>query len=104
MLLERDVWSVEIRLDHTLDLRDPVVIEAMGAPPLRRWILDAGKTRAAAEHLRAQTGVQGLIVPSVAFLDDPDRPNVIVFRDRVDPAVAFGLPHRSGRITLDTRG
>ena len=103
LLLERNVWSVDIRLDQALDLRDPLVIEAMGAPPLRTWILDPVKTRAASEHLRAQTGVQGLLVPSVAFLDEADRPNVIVFRDRVDAAVAFGPPHRLGRITLDTR-
>ena len=45
-----------------------------------------------------------LIVPSVAFLDDPDRCNVIVYRDRVDLAVVFGAPRWAGHITLETHG
>lgn len=104
LLLERDIWEVGIHLQHTLDLRDPAVVGAMGAPPIRTWIFDGSRTRAASEHLRAQTDAQGLIVPSVAFLDDPDRCNVVVFRDRVDPSAVFGVPRWAGRITLDTRG
>lgn len=104
LLLERDAWEVDLRLQRTLDLRDPAVVTAMGAPPLRTWILDGVRTRAASEHLRTQTDAQALIVPSVAFLDDPDRCNVIVYRDRVDLAVVFGSPRWAGHITLKTRG
>jgi hypothetical protein len=47
----------------------------------------------AAAYLRSQVaGLQGLLVPSVAFLDQHDRRNIVVYRDAIDPAEAFGEP------------
>jgi hypothetical protein len=65
----------------------------MGADPLNDWVLDLGRTQVAAAYLRSQVnGLQGLLVPSVAFLDQHERRNIVVFRDAIDPAEAFGEP------------
>jgi len=70
---------------------EPLVVAEMGADPVNSWILDIGKTQAAGSYLLSQAaGLQGIIVPSVAFLDDHARFNVVVFRDAIDPGRAFG--------------
>lgn len=91
--LAREVFQVRVSLDRVLDLTDARVIHAMGTEPIERWILDLRQTQAASSYLLTHVpGLQGLVVPSVAFLDDLDRYNLVVFRDAVDPAVAFGPP------------
>ncbi|MDQ3552974.1 MAG: RES family NAD+ phosphorylase [Chloroflexota bacterium] len=102
--LARSLWEVAIWLERTLDLRDPRTIDAMGSGPVEDWILDVKSTQATANYLRTQAGVQALIVPSVAFLDRPDTYNLIVYRDRIDPEVAFGQPKHVRDFVLDARG
>jgi hypothetical protein len=80
-------------LERVLDLTDKAVVASMGAGPINKWALDLGRTQAAAAYLRSQvTGLQGLLVPSVAFLDQHERRNIVVYRDAIDPAQAFGEP------------
>jgi RES domain-containing protein len=103
--IERSVFRVPLTLGRTLRLTDPAVIAAMGADPLDTWILDVAKTQAAGSYLLSQVlDLEGLIVPSVAFLDQPDRFNVVVYRDAIDPAVAFGTPVHDGDISLVATG
>jgi RES domain-containing protein len=91
--IERSVFRVPVGLERVLKLTDPVVVAAMGAGPIGSWILDLVATQAAASYLLAQVaGLQGLIVPSVAFLDRKDRFNMVVYRDRIDPGTAFRTP------------
>lgn len=103
--IERSVFRVPVVLERTLSLVDPSVVVAMGADPIETWILDVAKTQAAASYLRVQVpGLQGLIVPSVAFLDQTDRYNVVVYRDAVDPATVFGQPIHEADITIVSAG
>lgn len=103
--LERDVFRIRTALARTLDLTDPRVVRAMGAEPVNRWTLDLAATQASGAYLFAQVpGLQALIVPSVAFLDDHARHNVVIFRDAVDPVAVFGPPEPAFRITLDAPG
>lgn len=103
--LERSVFLVPVTLEAVLRLTDPAVVEAMGADPIETWILDLAKTQAAATYVRSQvTGLQGLIVPSVAFLDRLDRHNVVVYRDAIDPARVFGTPVHERNITIASPG
>ncbi len=103
--LERSVFRVPVMLERVLDLRDPSVVAAMGASPINAWILDLAVTQAAAGHLLAQVpNLQGLVVPSVAFLDRHDRFNVVVYRDAVDPAVVFDTPEFDCNMTLAAEG
>lgn len=103
--LARTVWRVPVSLTATLDLTDPTVVEAAGAPPIGEWILDREVTRATATYLLAQVpALQGLVVPSIAFLDRQDRPNIVVYRDRIDPPAVFGRPVRVRSIAIEAAG
>lgn len=103
--VERSVFRVSVTLEVVLRLTDPAVVEAMGADPIETWILDLAKTQAAATYLRTQVpGLQGLIVPSVAFLDRLDRHNVVVYRDAIDLAQVFGPPIHAGDLTIASLG
>jgi RES domain-containing protein len=103
--IERSVFKVSVALDIVLRLTDPEIVGAMGADPIETWILDLAKTQAAATYLRTQVpGLQGLIVPSVAFLDRQDRYNVVVYRDAIDPARVFGPPVHEGDLTIASPG
>lgn len=103
--IERAVFRVPVALERVLDLTDPRVVRAMGARPINTWILDLARTQAAGSYLVSQVaGLQGLVVPSAAFLDDHARCNVVVFRDAIDPAAAFGVPTFVMDIVLDAPG
>lgn len=103
--IERAVYSVPVTLERTLDLTNPKVVAAMGAGPINTWILDLAKTQAAGAYLLSQvSGLQGLVVPSVVFLDDHARCNVVVFRDAIDPVTAFGTPVHVMNVVLDASG
>lgn len=103
--LERDVFRVAVALERVLDLTDGRVVAGMGAAPINDWILSVPKTQAVGSYLLSQLpGLQGLIVPSVAFLDDHDRCNVVVFRDAIDPGTVFGEPVFVLRIILEATG
>jgi len=70
-------------LGGLVDLRDGAILAALGLPDdATRW-LDVEVARAAADAVRAEPRHLGLIVPSMAFLDHPERPNVVLFGDRL---------------------
>lgn len=75
------LWDVRLELAAAVDLRSPDVRSAAGVPDEPHWFLDRGHCQALASRVR-QGGVDGLIVPSVAFLDDFQRWNAVVFADQ----------------------
>jgi RES domain-containing protein len=66
------VWTIRLSLNRLVDLRseDPC------------WIIHKERCRDVASDLRRR-GVEGLIVPSVAFLDRPDHANFVLFADQI---------------------
>ncbi len=103
--LARSVYKTSVDLVRILDLTDPGTVATMGAAPINEWILNLGATQAAAGYLLEHVpDLQGLIVPSVAFLDQPARHNLVVYRDRVDPSVIFGAPAFVRDIVLEAAG
>ena len=74
------LWHVRLELSAAVDLRRPEIRSAVGVPDDPRWFLDRPRCRELASRLR-QGGFDGLIVPSVAFLDDLQRWNAVVFAD-----------------------
>lgn len=81
------LWRVDLSLSTVADLRRPDVRSALAVPDDPMWFLDRGHCQALARRQRS-AGCEGLIVPSVAFLDDWDRWTAVVFADRVAPSRA----------------
>jgi RES domain-containing protein len=69
---EGSLWTIRVALDDVSDLR-----QADDAT-----VLDRDRCRALADELRG-AGVEGILVPSVAFLDRRDRFNVVLFAEIV---------------------
>lgn len=100
----RDVWKVPISLSRLIDFRDPATSASIGLPKVDDWVADIDRTQATARYIRQHAAVQALLVPSIGFLDDSTRWNVVVYLDRVDPRAAFGTPAFLRRIVLDALG
>jgi RES domain-containing protein len=99
---ERAVYEVDVQLAAVLDLRDTHVRSAIGLHGGLRRFLDREAARATARFLRRTTSAEGLLVPSVAFLDEPVRWNLVVFLDKLPPDIATFMTarfHRTVRIT-----
>jgi RES domain-containing protein len=77
------LWTVDVLLDRIVDLRNVDVRADAALPEDPRWLLDRERCRSLAAAFRVR-GAQGLIVPSVAFLDQRERWNLVVFADRLE--------------------
>jgi len=66
-----------------MDMRPEHNVEALGVSWSPTWFLDGEVTRALAERIREETPAQAMIVPSIAFVDDHTRWNLVVFLDKV---------------------
>jgi RES domain-containing protein len=68
------VWSVRVELDRVVDLR---------TDRDSARLFDRAHCRTLATRLRTADACEGILVPSVAMLDRPDRWNLVVFTDRL---------------------
>jgi RES domain-containing protein len=87
----RDVYSLKVRLDRVVDIRVPETAERVFLKERHCDVLDLEKTRTAAIVIRLQTDAQAMLVPSVAFLDDPSRWNLVVFLEKVPADTALWI-------------
>jgi RES domain-containing protein len=85
LAIERALYELEVRVQALLDLRQPVVRRALGLHGGIRRFLDIEVARATASFIRRTTSAEALLVPSVAFLDDPSRWNLVLFLDKLPP-------------------
>jgi len=88
---ERAVYRIDVRVEALLDLRDPHVRSAIGLHGGARRFLERDVARATARFLRRTTAAEALLVPSVAFLDDFERWNLVLFLDKLPPDVTTYL-------------
>jgi RES domain-containing protein len=84
-------WTVQVSLGAALDFRDPAVRDRWGLSADPRWLLDRGRCRGLAARVRRSTRVEGIVVPSVACLDDWSRWNVVVFVERLEDGLAGAI-------------
>lgn len=86
--IARAVFALDLAMDRTLDLRDPAVCAALSIGDAPYAFTDVAFARATAHFVRATTAAQALLVPSMAFLDDPTRWCLVAFLDKLpaDPA------------------
>ncbi|HEY8439099.1 MAG TPA: RES family NAD+ phosphorylase [Candidatus Limnocylindrales bacterium] len=93
---------VRLRLAPTpvLDLRRPAVLAAIGVDP-ERCGADRTEARSLSGAVRDAGICAGLVVPSMAFRDDPQRFNVVLFAEAVDSlADRLREPAEIGRVTV----
>jgi hypothetical protein len=96
----RGIHEVPTRLECVVDLRDYAIARDLRCPADRDWFLDAERTRGVARRLRRYRRLQALLVPSVAFLDDFTRWNLVVYLDRVDHTSCFGSTSLVGELRV----
>lgn len=102
-LIRRQVFRLTLNLGHTLDLRRPELCDSLSLREAPYCFLDKAVARAVAGFLRQTTPAQALLVPSVAFLDDPGRFTLAVFLEKLppDPAQFIRRAERDGLLELD---
>jgi len=83
----RLILGLQVELTDLVDLRRPATRAALGCEGDVAVLRDRENARALASTARADPHVRGLLVPSVAFLDDPARANLVVFVDRLEAGV-----------------
>jgi RES domain-containing protein len=83
LVVERQVFRLNVSLPRTLDLRDPALCDALSLREAPYCFLDKAIARAVAGYLRRTSPVQALLVPSVAFLDDPQRFVLALFLEKL---------------------
>lgn len=87
----RRIVRVRVSLERVLDLTRRETLEALrvsGAP----WAFtDPARAREIAAAARASGDCDAILVPSVAFLDQADRWNVVIFADRLDGGIRAAI-------------
>ena len=85
----RRLVGLSVDLDRLVDLRRRATRAAFGVDDAAAF-RNRELARSVARRIRADRSTRGLLVPSVAFLDDADddsRGNLVVFEDRVPGGV-----------------
>jgi RES domain-containing protein len=85
LIRDRAIYRLEVRVSAMLDLRDPIVGRAIGLRGGARRFVDVSVARATANYARFTTPAQALLVPSIAFLDDLTRWNLVLFLEKLPP-------------------
>jgi RES domain-containing protein len=96
----RAVYQLGVRLDRTIDLRDRKVLDLIGRDDAPQCWLDPRVARAVATFFRDALEVQALLVPSVAYLDAPDRFNLVCFLENLSANPRAFLPRARRRATV----
>ena len=81
--LHQDVYSLKLKIDHVIDIRNADIARSVRITDIKRDALDMTLTRSAADVIRNRTRAQAMLVPSVAFLDDASRWNLVVFLEKM---------------------
>ena len=89
MAQHRSVFRLTLALDASLDLRDPEVCAALSVGVAPHRFASAAVARATAQLIRRNSAAQAVLVPPMAFLDQPDRWCLVLFLEK--------LPAETGR-------
>ena len=79
----RQIFAVELELERVVDLRDPATTQWLEVADAPMCFLDRTIARSTAGFFRSALQAEAILVPSVAFLDDPARWNLVLFLDRL---------------------
>jgi RES domain-containing protein len=101
----RCLCSFSIQAVSVLDLRASEVMRLLGRSAAGPHFLDRQEARAVSGAVRAAGVCQGLIVPSMAYLDRPERFNLVLFVEHLGVELESLLTDRetTGEIHLSGR-
>lgn len=83
-LRPRTLFELDVTVERLLDLRDRQLLGAIGLDDTSQF-LERELAAATARYLRELAEIEALLVPSVAFLDQPERWNLVLYLDRLGP-------------------
>lgn len=83
--VERSTYSLEVTIDHVLDLRSAKICHALSLDNAPHCFADFGIARATANFVRSTTIAQAVFAPSMGFLDDPERWCLVAFLEKLPP-------------------
>lgn len=100
--VRRRLLGLDLELDSLADLRRPEVRSALEAPDDVEAFRDRPMARGVAGRLRGTGRWCGLLVPSMGFLDDPARGNLVLFVEHLGGEVAplVRAQHEAGIVEL----
>jgi len=96
----RAVYELGVRLERVVDLRDARVLRLIGRDDAPECWLDQRIARAVATFFRDSLDLHGVLVPSVAHLDDASRFNVVCFLENLPETPRSFLPRARRRSTV----
>jgi len=79
----KEIWEIEVDLGSILDLRDESTLDALGISSFPTCFFAKEYCREVADRIRADKSIHGILVPSLAFLDRPDRWCMVIFADNI---------------------
>lgn len=85
LTVQRSIYALELSLESVLGLRDSGVCHALSLDDAPACFLDREFAPATAHVVRCTTDAQGLLVPSLGFLDDRERWCLAVFLEKLPP-------------------
>ncbi len=85
MTVERSAYALALSLAHVLDLRHAAVCASLSLDNASACFQDIEIARATAYFVRRTTTAEAMLVPSMAFLDRPERWCLVVFLEKLPP-------------------
>lgn len=81
--VQREMFRLHLRLDAVVDLRATAALRTLRDATGMDDFRDVNVARAVAISVRVQSRIQAMLVPSIAFLDDLTRWNLVVFLEKL---------------------
>lgn len=100
----RKVYRFEVKLTSTIDLGERYVWQALSLQNAPNCFLNKDTARAIAGFIRHTTQVEAIFVPSVVFLDRPDKWVLVVFLEKLSTNPYEFLPNcvEDGYFAIDS--
>jgi RES domain-containing protein len=96
------LWRLRVRVERALDLRDVEVGAVLALPSDLAWILDRDRCREVGDRVRAE-GIAAMTVPCAAFIDAPERFDVVLFPEAIEGPIGSVLRDAQLAAVLDPR-
>lgn len=85
----RTIYRFDLRLRGVVDLCNAAVWRELSLSSAPTCFLDRRIALDTADVIRNQTSAQGILVPPVGLLDQPERWNLVLFLEKLDEDLSF---------------